>query len=542
MPVTAKPDRSIRGRLNRLNGIIHEYPAQFWVVVFGTFVDRLGGAMLFPFFTLFITKKFHITLTEAGLMLLIFSVPGMFGSTLGGALTDKFGRKTMIIFSLVMSATSAILMGVINEITLFIMAVVIVGFLSDTGGPARDALIADLLPEEKRADGYGILRVGFNLSVAIGPLIGGVLASYNYLFLFIADAVASTITAMIVFFVIKETWKPAEHQDRPQETLAQTFAGYKDVFHDRAFVFYMLASMLMVLVYTNMNTMLAPFLRDAHGVNERGFSYILSLNAIMVVLFQFPITRWVSRYRPLVVMTAGTLLYAVGFAMYGFVSWYFLFLVAMAIITIGEMFVSPVGQAIATRLAPEHMRGRYMAMFGLSWGIPFMIGPTLAGMILDNLNPNILWYMAGVVGLLAALAYYAIEVMSNRASYAVVEQRIAIMEQLEQGKLTAEAAHRLLEKVEDSPLARLSPPAPATERRHFHIKVSDLASGMMKIDLRLPVGLVNTALFAGVPVSASLAPYDNDYLRDMISCCIDYGETRSVVADKDKVEVTVEQS
>ena len=95
----------------------------------------------------------------------------------------------------------------------------------------------------------------------------------------------------------------------------------------------------------------------------------------MVVLFQFPITRWIERYRPLLVMTAGTLLYAVGFALYGFTSLYFMFLVAMVIITIGEMFVSPVGQAIVTRLAPEDMRGRYMAVFGFSWMVPYAIGP-----------------------------------------------------------------------------------------------------------------------------------------------------------------------
>ncbi len=154
----------------------------------------------------------------------------------------------------------------------------------------------------------------------------------------------------------------------------------------------------MVLVYIQMNTTLAVFLRDNYGVNEQGFSYILALNAAMVVLFQFPITRRIARYRPLMVMTVGTLLYAVGFAMYGFVSLFFFFLLAMVIITIGEMLVSPVGQAIVTQFAPEDMRGRYMAVFGFSWVIPFAIGPLLAGLVLDNLNPNWLWYAAGIAG------------------------------------------------------------------------------------------------------------------------------------------------
>lgn len=541
MEFKQKTRRSISGRIQRLGNLAREYPSQYWIVVAATFIDRLGGAMLWPFFTLYITRKFDIGLTQAGLLLFLFSISGMIGSTIGGALTDRFGRKVMILFSLVMSATTALLMAVINDLTVFVLATVIVGLLADTGGPAREALIADLLPEEKRAEGFGILRVAFNLSVAIGPLIGGLLATYNYTLIFIMDAVASLITATILFFVLKETWTPAEREDQKPETLAQTFVGYRDVLRDKAFVYYMFASMLMVLVYINMNTMLAPYLRDVHGVDERGFSYILSLNAIMVVLFQFPITRYVSRYRPLMVMMAGTLLYAIGFAMYGFVVAYELFLAAMVVITIGEMMVSPVGQAIATRLAPEDMRGRYMALFGYTWGIPFMIGPILAGMVLDNLNPNLLWYAAGVIGVVAALAFFNLEKMSERAGYVVIEKRLGIMEKLEEGAISAETAGALLEEVEESPLARLSPPVPAVERRHVRIQVSDRASGKTHVDLRLPMGLVNSALYAGTPVSASLAGYDSDRLLDLIERSEASQSARSIDSDHDQLEVTVEK-
>jgi MFS family permease len=104
-------------------------------------------------------------------------------------------------------------------------------------------------------------------------------------------------------------------------------------------------------------------------------------------------------------MAAGTALYAFGFAMYGMVSENAMFVLAMVIITVGEMIVAPVSQSLTARFAPEDMRGRYMAVFGISWGIPFMIGPLLAGLILDNLNPNLLWYMAGFTGFLAVAGF-----------------------------------------------------------------------------------------------------------------------------------------
>jgi MFS family permease len=107
----------------------------------------------------------------------------------------------------------------------------------------------------------------------------------------------------------------------------------------------------------------------------------------------------------MMVMAVGTLLYAVGFAMYGFVASYALFLLAMVIITIGEMIIAPVSQAIVARFAPEQMRGRYMAIAGFSFGIPYAVGPLLAGLVLDNLNAEVLWWAAGVVGLLSVMMY-----------------------------------------------------------------------------------------------------------------------------------------
>ncbi len=165
------------------------------------------------------------------------------------------------------------------------------------------------------------------------------------------------------------------------------------------------AGVLSGFAYMNMNTTLGVFLRDSHGIPESGYGFILSMNAAMVVLFHFWITRRVKGFAPLLVMAAGTLLYAIGFAMYGFVATYALFMLAMVVITIGEMIIAPMSQAIVAKFAPEEMRGRYMAIAGFSFGIPYAIGPLLAGMLLDSMHAELLWGAAGIVGLLSVLVY-----------------------------------------------------------------------------------------------------------------------------------------
>jgi MFS family permease len=147
------------------------------------------------------------------------------------------------------------------------------------------------------------------------------------------------------------------------------------------------------------------YLRDVQGVPELGYGLLLSLNAGMVVLFQFAITRRIERYAPMLMMALGAGLYALGFGMYGFISSISLFVLAMVILTIGEMIIAPVSQALVASFAPEDMRGRYMAIFGFSWGIPYAVGPLAAGLILDNTNPQYLWWAAGFVGILATTMY-----------------------------------------------------------------------------------------------------------------------------------------
>ena len=392
----------------RISEIYHEYPRAFWLMVVVNFIDRLGGSLLFPFFALYVTRRFNVGMTEVGSLFAVWSVASFIGSFPGGALTDRLGRKGMIIFSLAATSLSSVVLGLVNTLTLFFAVGFFTGIFTDIGSPAYQAVVADLLPEEKRAQGYGIVRVAFNLSAAIGPVIGGFIAAHSYLALFLTDAVISLITAAFVFVFIPET-KPQAQPGARQESLGQAFAGYLRVLRDGPFVAFVVVSFLAWLVYMNMNTTLGVYLRSNHGIPESGYGMLLSLNALMVVLFQFWITRRLEKRSPMLMMAAGAALLAVGFAMYGIFSAYPLFMLAMAIITVGEMVMIPVSSALVARFAPQEMRGRYNFVYGLSWGISFAVGPMLAGLIMDGPNPNWLWAACGLIGLAATFGFLALQ-------------------------------------------------------------------------------------------------------------------------------------
>jgi MFS family permease len=390
-----------------LSKIYHEYPSRFWTVVGVMFVDRIGGTMLFPFFSLYITQKFSVGMTQAGVILGFFSLFGMLGAMIGGALTDKLGRRSLILFGLVFSALSTLSLGLADEFWMLYPLAVLTGLLSDMAHPAHQAMIADILPENQRAEGFGILRVVANISWIIGPTIGGLIASQSYFYLFVIDAIISCIVAGLFYLFIPET-KPETTAETEGQSVLQTFAGYGVVLKDLAYVAFILAGMLMLLAYQQMYSSLSVYLRDNHGVNPQGYGFLMSTSAITVIFFQFWVTRRIKHRSPFVMMALGSIFYMIGFGLFGFVAAYWLFALNIVIITIGEMIVMPTSQALAANFAPEDMRGRYMAVFGLTWGIPAIFGPGLAGLILDNLNPNLLWYVAGLLCAVAALSYYAL--------------------------------------------------------------------------------------------------------------------------------------
>jgi MFS family permease len=313
----------------------------------------------------------------------------------------------LIIGGLVFSALSTLSLGFVNSFSVLIPLAVGIGLLSDIAGPAHGAMIADILPEEKRQEGFGVLRVVGNLAWIIGPTIGGFVAGKSFLALFIADAIISCIVAFLFYLLIPET-KPEPHPGHVSEGILKTFAGYSKVLRNGAFMAFLMAGMLMGIVYQQMYNSLSVFLNKYHNVPAQGYGVMLTASAIVVILFQFSVTRYSKKKPPFVVMAFGTIFYMLGFSMFGFVSQYWLFVTAIVVITLGEMLVVPTSQSLATNFAPEDMRGRYMGVFGMVWMIPATFGPGLAGVILDNYNPNLLWYIGGVLCGVSALAYFAL--------------------------------------------------------------------------------------------------------------------------------------
>jgi MFS family permease len=413
----------------RLKKIYTEFPPLFWIIVLTLFIDSLGSTLLFPFFALYITQKFSVGMTEAGVLLGMSSLFGLIGSMIGGALTDKFGRRQLILFGLVFSGLSSLLFGLAWDVRILYFLVVIVGLLSRVSAPAHDAMMADILPEDKRQEAFGITRVVFNYAWIFGTALGGLIAARSFLALFVADAVLSLIVAIILYRFLPET-KPIAHVEvQKSESFLTTIAGYRIVLRDLAYMGFTLAGMILLIVYQQQYGAFAVYLRDVHNIGSKSYGVMLSITGLEVVLFQIWISRTIRKYPPFLMMTLGALFFMIGFAMIGFVNGFMFFLLAVIIATIGEMVLFPTNKALASNFAPAEMRGRYMAIYDLGWTIPATFGPAAAGLILDNYDPNLLWYIGGILCAVSAISFYALHLWLGR-------QRRFVPRQVEPGVST----------------------------------------------------------------------------------------------------------
>ena len=396
--------------LNSIRKTYNEFPSLFWVVVVTLFIDSLGSTLLFPFFALYITEKFGVGMTQAGIFIGMSSLFGILGSMIGGALTDHFGRRKLILFGLVFSALSSLAFGLASDVNLLYPLVIFVGVLSRLAAPAQDAMMADILPESKRQEGFGITRVAFNFAWIFGTALGGLIASQSFFALFVTDAVLSTLVAIILYFKLPET-QPRNHKNaKENESLLTTITNYRIVLKDSAYMVFILIGIISLLVYQQQYSSLPVYLRDVHNISSQIYGVMLAIAGLEVVLLQFWVSRVIRNYPPFKMMTLGTVFFLAGFTMIGFVRSVPLFVLAVVIITVGEMITFPTNRVIASNFAPEDMRGRYMAIFDLGWTLPATIGPAAAGLILDYYNPNLLWYIGGIMSGVSALGFYALHV------------------------------------------------------------------------------------------------------------------------------------
>ncbi len=392
--------------IQRYRSLQKQYPRQFWLLFWGMLISTSGNSMIWPFITIFLIQKLDISLTTATLLMTIKSVTILFSSLLAGPLTDRFGRKNAMAVSVGATALVYVLMAFGNSLSYFVVLMAFSGLVQPLYRIGANAMIADMLPSEQRVDGYSLTRMINNVGVAIGPMVGGFLAATSYTTTFFIGAACLTIFTFIIVFWIRETLDKTAIQS---SNVGQDFKEYGLIFKDTLFMKVCMGFTFAMMGAVQLFVFLGVYGKANFGMPESQFGLVITVNALMVVFLQYPMTQLTKNWPSLNVMTAGAMLYALGLGSIALGSNAWHFALSMVILTTGELILVPTTTTLVANLAPANMRGRYMSIYSLTMGLGQGAGPIIGGFLYDNVAPVAIWYGTMILGILATLVFFSLK-------------------------------------------------------------------------------------------------------------------------------------
>lgn len=397
----------------RLRSLGRSYPRQYWLLMAGTLVNTIGMGFIWPFFNIYLKEQLGIPLSVATMLPMFEQMVGLFTALGAGAVADRYGRKGLMVVSLGAVAGVYVLMGFANAWWMFVVLMGLRGFFLPLYRVAGDTMVADLVTDEdRRLPAYSLMRTVNNLGVAIGPVLGGIVAAYSYRASFLTAAATLSFFAVLVGVGMVETLPKRQRDAQASLDEADTpdpkRAGglsYKAILQDTLFTLAVLA-----FTFNGMGAglpfqLIGIYGKENFAIPENQTGLVILINALMVVCFQVPLANFVRRFNSLRVLSIGALFYAAGVSSIALGSTFYHFALSMAVLTFGELLIAPTFISFVVNLAPDEMRGRYMSVYGIGFSFSRGLGPALAGRVYDNISPATVWLMGGGFNLIAALLF-----------------------------------------------------------------------------------------------------------------------------------------
>jgi len=382
-------------------------PVQLWTVEAGIFLNYLGWGAVMPFEVIYLHDTRGLSLTAAGLVVGIVTGLAVVAAPVAGQAIDRFGARATAAVSGVALAAGYAGLAFVHTPEQAFAAAALAGVGNGGLLPSQSTLLASLVSSNLRHRSTAVSRVAANLGAGLGGALGGFVAAYGvngFVVLFLANAITYLLYVAILLVVVRE----APRSDPMPR-------GYRAIVRDRAFMRLALTNVAMIAVGWGIFTWIVPaYAQQEIGASPRLIGFLLFANALTVVLAQIPSAKLAEGRRRAVTIAAGGVLFAgacllvVGADFVPLGLAYGALLGAVVVVGVGECLHTTALMPLVADLAPEALRGRYMATIGLSWWLGLALAPTLGAQLLSASPPAALLASAGVA-LAAAVSALSLE-------------------------------------------------------------------------------------------------------------------------------------
>jgi MFS family permease len=394
------------------------FDRRVWLLLFAMVVFRFGHGLYFPFSSIYFHNVLGIPLSLVGVGLAVFAASSVLSGLVAGPLTDRYGRKPTMLVALSGSAVSFLGFALVGGFAGYLAVSAAHGLLGWSMFEAsRNAMVADVTPVGMRSRAYGLVRVGGNVGWASGPMVAGLVSAAAgssagiYPKLFVGTSVLTALVALALAATVRESL-PARQGG---ESGSKGKWGLREAFGDGPFVLLLGVGVLLYYVFTQDWQALPIYAKNFVGVTDGQIGLFLGANGLMVILFQLPVSYLIDRGSRVVALLAGAVLFALSSATLLLTESFLGILIAFVLFfTLAEMVLEVAGAALAAELAPVHLRGTYLALFGACFGAACGVSPIVGGTLLQAELPDLIWKIQLVAALLAAAGLITLAALRNR--------------------------------------------------------------------------------------------------------------------------------
>ncbi|MGA9467377.1 MAG: MFS transporter [Exiguobacterium marinum] len=386
-----------------------------WIRFLGETITGIMMFMIAPFLVLYYSDQLESYL-QVGIIMATGPIMALLGSMIGGRLADLYGRKPIMMIAIIGDALALVGFAFADSFWPLLLLNAMLGLTNSLFHPAASAMVADVTEPEHMNEAFGLLRMGHNIGAAFGPLLGSAVLFIDRELIFFTAAFVFALYALTLGYFIRESLPEFTEDETPSNReVLRVF------YNDRVFLIFIFAGIFISMGFSVVESMLPLFLKESlptYTAQQNPFPYLLALNGIMVVLFQFPIASKLGNKPFGKVMLAGATVFGIGMILLAivprtlfaldtpYVPLVGILLAVYAFYTLGEMIMSPVQQTFIALIAPENMRGAYNGAASVQWLIGGVTAPIIASVFFDNRAGHIALILIGGASCLSGIIYW----------------------------------------------------------------------------------------------------------------------------------------
>jgi multidrug resistance protein len=377
-----------------------------FVIFLTVFIDMVGFGIVIPVLPLY-AEHFHATPLEIGWLTGIYSGMQIIFVPILGRLSDRFGRRPILIVSLIGTAIGFLVMGWASSLPLLFVARIIDGASGGNISTAQ-AYIADVSTPENRSRSMGVIGAAFGLGFTFGPMIGGIMSRISYGAPFYFAAALAAVNVVLLYFILPESLSP-EYRSQPHKRsrLAEVFQHG----HARLFGTIVATYFFTITGFAIMTTLFALFTEKHFGFDARKTGYLFGFIGIISVILQGGlIGRLVKMFGETALARTGLLLLAFSLFSLPLVPTIPMLLLVCATTAIANGLVNPTLNGLASQMIDRSWQGRALGLMQSAGSAGRLVGPLLGGwLLMFDLKRPLAYYartpfFAGAAFLLVAFA------------------------------------------------------------------------------------------------------------------------------------------